>query len=189
MGSHVTACLAGSHKTESFSGGKNRSSRGFLIIFDFYARAFSAVVAPLPTSRHIGTNPVSLSALAILHSLKNADSDDREAAVDGQLHPIHVAQNRLKQETARPSQFPQDDPSFPVGSEIRTSPLSPCRVAGSPVSRPDPGSARSPGYSCPSVRWSHVRANQRQNLRALGKAWLLRCPSREIQVDPRIDEH
>jgi hypothetical protein len=36
---------------------------------------------------------------------------------------------------------------------------------------------------------SHVRANERQDLRALGKARLLRCPSREIQVDPRIDEH
>ena len=50
LGSHVTACLACSHKTESFSGGKNHLRRGFLIIFDFYASAFSAVVAPLPTS-------------------------------------------------------------------------------------------------------------------------------------------
>jgi hypothetical protein len=35
---------------------------------------------------------------------------------------------------------------------FRTSPSSPCRVAGNPVCRPAPGSARSPGYSCPSVR-------------------------------------
>ena len=66
--------------------------------------------------------------------------------------PHSRSSNRLKQETARPSQFPQDDPSIPVGSGIRTSASSPCRVAGSPVCRPDPGSARSPGYSCPSVR-------------------------------------
>jgi len=31
----VTACLACSHETESFSGGKNYLRRGFLIIFDF----------------------------------------------------------------------------------------------------------------------------------------------------------
>jgi hypothetical protein len=51
LGSHVTACIACSHKTESFSGGRNYLRRGFLIVFDFYARAVSAVVAPLPTSR------------------------------------------------------------------------------------------------------------------------------------------
>ncbi len=47
----MTGCLAGSHKVETFSGGKNYLRRGFLIIFDFLARAFPAVVAPLPTSR------------------------------------------------------------------------------------------------------------------------------------------
>jgi hypothetical protein len=56
LGSHVTACLACSHKTESFSVGKNYLRRGFLIIFDFYTRAFSAVVAPLPTSRLLARN-------------------------------------------------------------------------------------------------------------------------------------
>jgi len=39
----VTACLAGSHKVETFSGGKNYLRRGFLIILDFLARAFSAL--------------------------------------------------------------------------------------------------------------------------------------------------
>src|SRR5580692_9741349 len=39
-----------------------------------------------------------------------------------QTTPPHSrSSNRLKQETARPPQFPQDDPSFPVGSRIRTS--------------------------------------------------------------------
>ena len=69
-----------------------------------------------------------------------------------QTTPPHSrSSNRLKQETARPSQS-QDDPSFPAGSGIRKSPSSPCRVAGNPVCRSVPGSARSPGYSCPSVR-------------------------------------
>ena len=58
LGSHVTACLGGSHKTESFSGGKNYLRHGFLIIFDYYARAFSAVVAPLPQAN---SGPVSVS--------------------------------------------------------------------------------------------------------------------------------
>ncbi len=48
---HVTACLAGSHEIETFSGGKNYQRRRFLIIFDFLARTFSAVIAPLRTSR------------------------------------------------------------------------------------------------------------------------------------------
>ncbi len=47
----MTACLAGSHKTESFSGGKNGWKRGFLTIFHFMLALFSAVVAPLLTSR------------------------------------------------------------------------------------------------------------------------------------------
>ena len=51
LGSHLTACLACSHKTESFSGGENYLWRGFLMFFSFLARALSAVVAPLPTSR------------------------------------------------------------------------------------------------------------------------------------------
>ena len=51
LGWHVTACLAGSHEIETFSGGKNYLRRGFLIIFDFLARTFSAVIAPLRTSR------------------------------------------------------------------------------------------------------------------------------------------
>jgi hypothetical protein len=47
----VTACLAGSHDIETFSGGKNYLRRGFEIIFAFLARTFSAVTAPLRTSR------------------------------------------------------------------------------------------------------------------------------------------
>src|ERR1700756_802992 len=39
-----------------------------------------------------------------------------------QTTPPHSrSSNRLRQETARPPQFPQDDPSFPAGSGIRTS--------------------------------------------------------------------
>lgn len=48
------ACLAGSHEIETFSGGKNYLRRGFLIIFDFLARTFSTVIAPLRTSRLLG---------------------------------------------------------------------------------------------------------------------------------------
>src|SRR6185437_471015 len=35
--------------------------------------------------------------------------------------PHSRSSTRLKQETPRPPQFPQDGPSFPAGSEIRTS--------------------------------------------------------------------
>ena len=51
IGLHVITCLAGSHKTESFSSGKNYLGCGFLIILHSCARAFWAVVAPLLTSR------------------------------------------------------------------------------------------------------------------------------------------
>ena len=34
---------------------------------------------------------ISVSALAIMHSPRSADSDCREAAVDSQIHAIHVA--------------------------------------------------------------------------------------------------
>jgi len=54
--------------TEGFSGGKNYSRRGFLIIFHFYARAFSAVVAPLLTSRLLENYPLGLSVDQILIS-------------------------------------------------------------------------------------------------------------------------
>jgi hypothetical protein len=64
LGSHVTACLACSHKTEGFSGGKNYLRRGFLVFFDFYARALSAIVASLPTS-HSGPASVTLSELHV----------------------------------------------------------------------------------------------------------------------------
>jgi hypothetical protein len=37
--------------------------------------------------------------------------------------------------------------------------------------------------------WAGLNLSADDLLRALGKARLLRCPSREIQVDPRIDEH
>jgi hypothetical protein len=45
----------------------------------------------LPTSRLLVTYRISVSALAIMHSPRSADSDCREAAVDRQLHPIHEA--------------------------------------------------------------------------------------------------
>jgi hypothetical protein len=48
LGSHVTACLACSHKTESFSGGRNYLRRGFLIVFDFYARALGPLWLHFP---------------------------------------------------------------------------------------------------------------------------------------------
>jgi hypothetical protein len=50
LGWRVTACLAGSHEIETFSGGKNYLRPGFLITFDFLARIFSAVLSQLPTS-------------------------------------------------------------------------------------------------------------------------------------------
>jgi hypothetical protein len=71
----VTACLACSHETESFSGGKNYLRRGFLIIFDFYARAFSVVVAPLPTGR---LRDAITSVLPVIREeLLSADSDEK----------------------------------------------------------------------------------------------------------------
>jgi hypothetical protein len=51
LGWRVTACLAGSHEIETFSGEKVYLRRGFPIILDFLARTFSAVIASLPTSR------------------------------------------------------------------------------------------------------------------------------------------
>ncbi len=60
----VTARLACSHETERFSGGKNYLRRGFLIILAFYARAFSAVVAPLPTARLRGAMTSVLPVIA-----------------------------------------------------------------------------------------------------------------------------
>ena len=66
-----------------------------------------------------------------------------------QLNPPHSrSSNRLKQGTARPPPFPQDDRSLPAGSGIRTFPSSPCRVAGNPQCRPAPGSMIS---SLPSI--------------------------------------
>jgi hypothetical protein len=104
------------------------------------------------TSRLSVTYRNSVSALAIMHSPRSADFRWPRSR-RRQTTPHHSrSSNRLKEETTRPSQFPQDDPSFPSGSGIRTSDSSHCRVAGNPVCRPDPGSARSPGYSCPSVR-------------------------------------
>ena len=38
-----------------------------------------------------GTYRISGSALRIVHSPRSADSNGRQAAVDGQLHPVHEA--------------------------------------------------------------------------------------------------
>ena len=43
LGWRVTACLAGSHKIETFSGERSTLRREFLIFFDFLARTVSAV--------------------------------------------------------------------------------------------------------------------------------------------------
>src|ERR1700732_286372 len=95
----------------------------------------------------------SVSALAIMHSPRSADFRWPRSRRRQPTPPHSRSSNRLKQETARPSQFPQDDPSFPAGSEIRTAASPPRRELGPASvwqSAPDP--ARSPGYSCPSVR-------------------------------------
>ena len=55
LGLRVTACLAGSHEIETFSGKNVYLRRGFPIILDFLFRTFSAVMAPLPTSRLLDT--------------------------------------------------------------------------------------------------------------------------------------
>ena len=131
---------------------------------DGQSGAYSSSVGLIPTnapavtnqslegSRLLVTYRISVSALAIMHSPRSADFRWPRSR-RRQTTPHHSrSSNRLKEETTRPSQFPQDDPSFPAGSGIRTSASSPCRVPGNPVCRPDPGSARSPGYSCHSVR-------------------------------------
>jgi hypothetical protein len=106
----------------------------------------------LTRSRLLVTYRISVSALAIMHSPRSADFRWPRSRRRQPTPPHSPTSNRLKQETARPPQFPQDDPSSPAGSRTRTSPSSPCRFAGNPVCRSAPGSARSPGYSCPSVR-------------------------------------
>ena len=45
----------------------------------------------LNLGRLLVTYRISVSALAIMHSPRSADSDGRHAAVDGQLHPVHEA--------------------------------------------------------------------------------------------------
>jgi hypothetical protein len=55
LGWRVTACLAGSHNIETFSGRKIYLRRGFLIILDFLDRTFSAV-RPSPQSRFLSRN-------------------------------------------------------------------------------------------------------------------------------------
>ena len=76
-------------------------------------------------SIHIGrllvTYRISVSALAIMHSPRSADFRWPRSRRRQTTPPHSRSSNRLKQETARPSQSPQDDPSFPAGSGIRTS--------------------------------------------------------------------
>ena len=66
----------------------------------------------------------------------------------------------------------------PRDQGFRTSPSSPCRVAGNPVCRPAPGLSTFTRIFLPFSSSSHVRANERKDLRALGKARFLRSPYR-----------
>src|SRR3984885_13546396 len=67
---------------------------------------------------------ISVSALAIMHSPRSADFRWPRSRRRQPTPPHSPTSNRLKQETARPPQFPQDDPSSPAGSGTRTSPSS-----------------------------------------------------------------
>jgi hypothetical protein len=89
-----------------------------------------------------------------------ADSDCREFAVDRQLHSIHEARFVRSKKQRDRRKFPQDDPSFPAGSGIRTSNSSPCRVAGNPVCRPAPGLSTFTRIFLHFSSLSHVRANE-----------------------------
>src|ERR1019366_5430875 len=119
----------------------------------------------------------------------------RRAQADFWLPPIQMARSRrrqitpphsrsslrLKQETARPSQFPQDDPSFPAGSGISNISLV------SLSSRWESGVSTCPGLSTftriflPFSSLSHVRANERQDqglgLAAISEARASACVS------------
>src|SRR6266571_5206806 len=75
----------------------------------------------LNPGRLLVTYRISVSALAIMHSPRSADFRWPRSRRRQTTPPHSRSSNRLKQETARPSQFPQDDPSFPAGSGIRTS--------------------------------------------------------------------
>jgi hypothetical protein len=72
--------------------------------------------------------------LGHLHSPRSADFRWPRSRRRQTPPPHSRSSNRLKQETARPSQFPQGDPSFPAGSGIRTS-ASPPRAGA--ISVPD----------------------------------------------------
>src|SRR5271169_4557422 len=73
------------------------------------------------TCRLLVTYRISVSALAIMHSPRSADFRWPRSRRRQTTPPHSRSSNRLKQETPRPTQFPQDDPSFPAGSGIRTS--------------------------------------------------------------------
>src|SRR3984957_19170466 len=99
------------------------------------------------------TDRIRVSALAIPHSPRSADFRWPRSRRRHSTPPRSRSLNRRKQETARPSRFPQVDPSFPAGSGFRTSPSLPWgELVPASVWRSAPGPARSPGYSCPSVR-------------------------------------
>src|ERR1700688_1208597 len=102
---------------------------GLLKVCELSADNRGQVTRSLSTSRRSLTYGISVSALAFMHSPRFADFRWPRGRRRQTTPPHSRSSNRLKQETARPSQFPQDDPSFPAGSGIRASPSSPCRVA------------------------------------------------------------
>src|ERR1700722_4893897 len=73
------------------------------------------------------TDRIRVSALAVMHSPRSADFRWPRSRRRHSTPPRSRSSNRLKQETARPSRFPQVDPSSLAGSGIRTSPSPPWR--------------------------------------------------------------
>jgi lactate permease len=64
---------------------------------------------------HVDRIPLSVSALVTMHAPRSTDFR-WPRSLRRQPNPPHSpSSNRLKQETARPSQFLQDSPSFPAG--------------------------------------------------------------------------
>src|SRR6267378_5479406 len=85
----------------------------------------SSVLDFLMRCRLLVTYRISASALAIMHSPRSAAFRWPTSRRRRTTPPRSRSSNRLKQETARPSRFPQVDPSFPAGLGTRTSPSPP----------------------------------------------------------------
>jgi hypothetical protein len=104
---------------------------------------------------------ILVSALAIMHSPRSADFRWPRSRRRQPTPPHSPTSNRLKQEIARPPQFPQDDPSSPRG--IRDSNISLVSLS----IRWESGVSICPGLSTftriflPFGSLSHVRANER----------------------------